>query len=191
MSRLPPYPLNELTPAQRDLHAAVTGGTRAADAARLLDADGRLRGPFRPMLLHPALGDALQGLGAALRAHGILPAPLREIAILTVAAHWGNTFEGYVHRPAARAAGLAAPTVAALAVGEDVRLDDPARETTRDTARRLAAGDGLDEVAYRTAVEHLGEAGLFELTTIVGYYATLALQMKVFGTDEAPGREPD
>jgi 4-carboxymuconolactone decarboxylase len=29
-------------------------------------------------------------------------------------------------------------------------------------------------------VKALGERGLFELTTLVGYYATLALQLRVF-----------
>lgn len=187
VSRLPPYSPDDLDPARRALHVAVTGGPRAREAARLVDADGRLRGPFRAMLLHPPLGGALAALGAALRAHSVLPAALREIAILTVAARWGSLFEGYVHRPAARAAGLAASTVDALAAGQLPRLDDPAQAVTLATVRRLAAGDGLDEAAYAAAVEHLGEAGLFELTTIVGYYATLALQMRVFDTDEDPG----
>lgn len=53
-----------------------------------------------------------------------------------------------MHRPAARAAGLAASTVDALAAGDEIGLDDPAQAVTLATARRLAAGDGLDEAAY-------------------------------------------
>ena len=45
--------------------------------------------------------------------------------------------------------------------------------------RSCADGD-LDDGAYAEAVEQLGAAGLFELLTLVGYYATLALQLRVF-----------
>jgi 4-carboxymuconolactone decarboxylase len=186
MSRLPGYSPDDLDPDRRALHEAVTTGPRAADAARLLDERGALRGPFRPMLAHPPVGAALASLGAALRAHSVLPAALREIAILTVAARWGNRFEGYVHRPAARTAGLAAATVDALDAGRTPRLDEPAQAVTLATARLLAAGDRLDDAAYAEAVAQLGIAGLVELVTIVGYYATLASLMRVFDTDEDP-----
>jgi 4-carboxymuconolactone decarboxylase len=187
VSRLSRYSPDDLDPAQRALHGAVTGGPRAGDAARFLDRHGNLLGPFRPMLLHPALGDALQALGAALRSHAVLPADLRELAILAVAAHWGNEFETAIHRRAALAAGVPESTVDAVAHGHSREDAGAARAVTVATARRLAAGDGLDDAGYAEAVAHLGEAGLFELTTITGYYATLALQMRVFGTDGPPG----
>lgn len=77
-----------------------------------------LLGPFNEFLLRPALGDALQRVGAAVRYAGSL---------------------------GGRAAGLTDAELAAIAAGAP--LD---RET------------------------------VFELTTLVGYYATLALQMRVF-----------
>ena len=43
----------------------------------------------------------------------------------------------------------------------------------------MLRGD-LDDAEYREAVDHVGTAGLFELLTLVGYYATLALQLRVF-----------
>jgi 4-carboxymuconolactone decarboxylase len=39
---------------------------------------------------------------------------------------------------------------------------------------------GLGDAEYAEAVGHLGPSGLFELLTLVGYYATLALQLRVF-----------
>ena len=48
-------------------------------------------------------------------------------------------------------------------------------------ARPRAGGAGdLDDAEYAEAVGHLGPSGLFELLTLVGYYATLALQLRVF-----------
>ena len=47
-------------------------------------------------------------------------------------------------------------------------------------AAALAARGDLDDAEYREAAADLGPAGLFELLTLVGYYATLALQLRVF-----------
>ena len=47
------------------------------------------------------------------------------------------------------------------------------------TAAALAARGDLDDAEYREAGQ-LGADGLFELLTLVGYYATLALQLRVF-----------
>ena len=41
-------------------------------------------------------------------------------------------------------------------------------------------GADLDDEQYDTAVTVLGEQAIFKLSTLVGYYATLALQMRVF-----------
>jgi 4-carboxymuconolactone decarboxylase len=48
------------------------------------------------------------------------------------------------------------------------------------TAAALATRGDLDDAEYREAVDHIGTPGLFELLTLVGYYATLALQLRVF-----------
>jgi len=60
---------------------------------------------------------------------------------------------------------------AALAVREAV--------VARTVAALVARGD-LGDAEYREAVDHIGTPGLFELLTLVGYYATLALQLRVF-----------
>jgi len=49
----------------------------------------------------------------------------------------------------------------------------------RTVAALVARGD-LDDAEYLEAAEAVGPAGLFELLTLVGYYATLALQLRVF-----------
>lgn len=45
--------------------------------------------------------------------------------------------------------------------------------------RHLLDGDVPDEV-YDAVVARLGASLLFELSTLVGYYATLPLQMRLF-----------
>lgn len=54
-------------------------------------------------------------------------------------------------------------------------------------ATRLLARKPVDDALYAAAVSALGTPGVFELSTLVGYYATLAMQMSLFGVT-APGR---
>ena len=187
---------------QRALYDAIAGGRRAQGPQlfRLTDADGCLEGPFNAFLLQPRLGAALQALGSAVRYETALDDRCREIAILVVAAHWRSGFEWYAHEAVGRAAGLGDAELAAiqaLAAAPEPGTDrDSAshplagREAVvaRTTAALAARGD-LDDAEYLAAAAELGPNGLFELLTLVGYYATLALQLRVFRIP-APSRRP-
>jgi alkylhydroperoxidase family enzyme len=192
-ARIPKLAPSALDAEQRSLYDAIAGGRRAQGPQlfRLTDEAGRLEGPFNAFLLQPRLGAALQALGSSVRYDTGLDARCREIAILTVAAHWHSDFEWYAHEAVARAAGLTTPELAAIrAASPDVL---PAREAVvaRTTTALLTRGD-LTDPEYRTATDHLGPDGLFELLTLVGYYVTLALQLRVFrvpAPDAAPEAE--
>ena len=166
---------------QRSLYDAIAGGRRAQGPQlfRLADAEGRLEGPFNAFLLQPRLGSALQALGASVRYDTGLGDRCREIAILVVAAHWRSDFEWYAHEAVGRAAGLGDAELAAVREGRHAELGGPESMVARTAAALVARGD-LDDAEYAEAVGHLGPSGLFELLTLVGYYATLALQLRVF-----------
>ncbi|WP_062464102.1 carboxymuconolactone decarboxylase family protein [Demequina soli] len=180
MTRLPGLPPGSLDPDQAALYDAIAGGPRAAGPQHfaLTCADGSLRGPFNAMLLAPGIGAALQDLGAAIRYRGSLTDRCREIAILLVAARWDSDFERESHEAVGSAAGLTDDELAALR-----RQDAGAFAGEEAAVARcvvdLLDGD-LDDAAWAAAASSLGEAGVFELATLVGYYATLALQLRVF-----------
>ena len=195
-ARLPKFEPPALDAEQRSLYDAIAGGRRAQGPQlfRLADADGRLEGPFNAFLLQPRLGSALQALGASVRYDTGLDDRCREIAILVVAAHWRSDFEWYAHEAVGRAAGLGDAELAALREGRHAELAGRESVVARTAAALVTRGD-LDDAEYGEAVGHLGPAGLFELLTLVGYYATLALQLRVFRVpapeDTAPeGRCP-
>jgi len=175
------------------LYAAITSGPRGGSQQpfALVDDVGALAGPFNAMLLQPDLGAALQALGAAIRYQGALPARIRELAILVVAGHWSSAFEQHAHEAAGRRAGLSEEELAAVRAGEEPALADPAERAAVRAVRALVQGGDLDDEAYARAVAQLGEAGVFELTTLVGYYATLALQLRVFRVSAPEGSAPD
>jgi 4-carboxymuconolactone decarboxylase len=184
VSRLPRPKPQELDDEQRRLYAAITGArTGGPQLFPLTDGEGRLEGPFNAMLLEPPIGDALQRLGAAIRYEGQLPDRAREIAILTVASHWDCAFEWRAHAPIAAHAGLAEAQLAAIGSGEPPRFDDVEEAAVYEVTRRLLEDRELDDDSYDRARTTLGTSGLFELTTLVGYYSLLALQLRVFAVD--------
>jgi 4-carboxymuconolactone decarboxylase len=173
---------DQLDPAQRSLYEEIAGGPRAVGPQlfELVDGQGRLNGPFGIMLHSPAVGGALQALGAAVRYRSVLTDRVRETAILSVAVHWDSDFERYAHVPLARRAGLAEAEVAALLAGGEVPFHDPVERAVLRVVRALLCTSDLTDEEYAAGREAIGEQGLVELTTLVGYYATLALQLRVF-----------
>jgi 4-carboxymuconolactone decarboxylase len=103
------------------------------------------------------------------------------MAILVVAQAWDSEYERASHEPIGREAGLTEPEIEALRVGADPGFADKQEQVAYSVVRALTgpAAD-LDDQEYATAAAELGEQPLVELSTLVGYYATLALQMRIF-----------
>jgi 4-carboxymuconolactone decarboxylase len=187
--RLPKLAVSNLDPDQLALYYAIARGprSRGPQLFSLTDEDGGLEGPFNAMLLSPALGSALQAVGSAVRYGGSLTDRCREIAILIVARRWDSSFEVYAHEAVGRAAGLDDDELAALRTGTYEVLSDATERLVADSTEALAARSDLTDEEFAAAQDGLGNAVLFELITLVGYYATLALQLRVFRID-APTR---
>jgi 4-carboxymuconolactone decarboxylase len=176
---------------QRALYDAIAGGRRAQGPQlfRLTDEGGRLEGPFNAFLLQPRLGSALQALGSSVRYDTGLDDRCREVAILVVAAHWRSPFEWYAHEAVGRSAGLGDDELAAIRDGRYGVLTGREAVVARTVAALAGRGD-LDDEEYRQAAGQVGVPGLFELLTLVGYYATLALQLRVFRVPAPGGPAP-
>jgi len=172
----------ELDERQTQVYQAITGGPRAAgpQAFALTDKEGRLRGPFNAMLLSPHVGLAVQAVGAAVRYESVLTDRVRETAILVVAAYWESAFERAAHEAVGRTCGLTEAELDTLRAGELPDLPDPAERTALLATAALTRAGALSDQEYHATVARWGERGLFELTTLVGYYSLLALQLRVF-----------
>jgi 4-carboxymuconolactone decarboxylase len=181
-TRLRRLPAAKLDDDQRALYDAITAGprSRGPQAFALTDSDGGLVGPFNAMLLSPPLGAALQALGASVRYRSALSDRAREVAILVVAREWDCAFEIYAHEAVGRTVGLDEADLAAIRERRPEALADDRERLVAATTFALAARCDLTDDEYSAARDGLGERGVFELTTLVGYYATLALQLRVF-----------
>jgi 4-carboxymuconolactone decarboxylase len=185
--------LNEhtLSAEQRELFEAIAGNRPGASlrAAHLSGPGGNVLGPFNHMLLAPALGAPMQELGGVLRHGGVLPDRARELVILTVACAWRSEFEWWTHLPVAQAVGVTDDEIAAVRAGEVLAFDDPVDDAAVTTACALLEREDLTDAEFAYAHATLGTPMLVELTTLVGYYSLLAMQMRVFRTS-LPVGEP-
>jgi 4-carboxymuconolactone decarboxylase len=172
----------EMTPEQVGLYREILGGPRGQGprAVLLSSGAGGLAGPFNAMLYAPEVGHALQELGAAIRFRTQLTPRVREMAILVVAQKWDSSYERFSHEPIGREAGLTEPEIEALRVGADPGFADEQERIAYDVVRALVGPADLDDEQYAVAVAALGERALVELSALVGYYATLALQLRIF-----------
>lgn len=190
--RLPwPRP-DELDSPARAVHEAIAGGPRASGPRlfRLSDDEGRLEGPFNSMLAAPSVGMPLQELGAAIRYRTSLTQPIREVAILAVAAHHRCDFEWYAHEAVGRAAGLSEATMAQIKAGQPpADVPDEERVTYR-VCRSLLEHRSLPDEVYADAVAILGTVRLAELVVLVGYYQTLELLIGAFDAPLPAGVAP-
>ena len=173
---------DEMTPEQVGLYREILSGPRGQGprAVQLATGAGGLAGPFNAMLYAPDVGHALQELGAAIRFRTQLAPRIRELAILVVAQHWDSGYVRASHEAIGREAGLTEAELGALRSGGDPGFGDERERVAYATVRALLSRCDLDDQEYATAVATLGEQALVELSTLAGYYATLALQLRIF-----------
>ncbi|GAA1143101.1 carboxymuconolactone decarboxylase family protein [Nocardioides aquiterrae] len=171
----------ELDADQQALYDSIAGGDRAKGTQHfpLRAPDGSLNGPFGVMLHAPGVSTSLQELGATIRYRTSLTARVREIAILMVARAVQSDFEWWAHERVARAVGLTDVELQALAASQFTSAD-PAEQAAADLCAGLLSGKPFEDAAYAELVARLGVTAIIEVTTLVGYYRTLADLMRTF-----------
>lgn len=172
-----------LTPDRMDkeqlaLYDSLTG--KAVADVQMTNPDGSMVGPFNMMVHAPLLGDAIQRLGGIILFRGSLSARAREIAILCVAAHEQSAFEKSAHEAMGRSAGLTDQEMSAIASSLPLALSDPIEACVLSASRALLKDGDLGDLEYEAAVHALGEAGVIELSTVIGYYSLVAMQLRLF-----------
>lgn len=182
--RLPAPSREDLDEETRAVYDAITTGPRARRGipASVADSDGRLQGPFNAMVrASPAVGDALQRLGAGIRYGSALSDRIRELAILTVAAHRRCEFEWFAHAGEATKAGLTDDMLEAVARADAgfFEYDD---SLVHRAVTELVAGRDLSQDTYEKVCTLLGVRGAVDLVILVGYYDALALSIRAFRT---------
>ncbi len=161
------------------MYDGVVDGPRAGTPG-LVDDQGRLGALMNTFLCAPPIGGRQAALGAALRYEISLPRRTTEIIILTVLNDADSEYELAAHEWMGFEAGLNHDEIEALRQRREPELANPVERTAWRTTQTLVDVRDLDDAAYDAAIDTLGPRGLFELTTLVGFYQLGALQSRIF-----------
>ncbi|GAB3520749.1 carboxymuconolactone decarboxylase family protein [Arthrobacter monumenti] len=184
--RFPLLTPGELSSEQRAVYDTIAGPPRAGGPFLIVDDDGCLAGPFNALLYSPAIGQAVQALGSALRFGGALSDRTRELVICAVAAWLQSDYEWYAHSRVARSAGISPVELQSLQAGEMPEGLASGEQAALELAFALLRGTAVGHEVHAEALKHFGHAGVTELSVLVGYYQTLA-GLLAAGNVPAPG----
>lgn len=181
-SGLLPWPTpEELNPEQREFYDTVVSSARAtARPTPLTDQDGRLHGPFNAMLTNPAIGDAMQAIGIALRFMGKLPRPIFEALVLMVAVERHAPYEWYAHAPIALRHGITEAQLAAIRARRWDETEDLLSPNVVQLARDTLAHVQPPETVVRAVEKEFGAAGVTEIVVTVTNYDAIAALMRTW-----------
>jgi 4-carboxymuconolactone decarboxylase len=171
-----PAVLDDMSLEQREVAQALLNGPRKG-----------IYGPFLPLLHSPGLLERVGKVGEYLRFDSQLVTRIRELVMCAVARHVTNQFEWTMHAPLAVQAGVAEATIEFLRVGARPR-DLPAdEEAALDFVHELLHRHGTSEPTFAAARACFGDAGVVELTTLIGYFAMVSWLMNVAHTPAQAG----
>lgn len=177
--RFPRLSSEQYTEEQKAVAAAITASPR-----------GEVRGPYVPLLHHPALAAKLQELGEQLRWKGKLPKRLLELAVLITARRWTCQHEWFMHEKLAREAGLD-PLIIASVSQRIVPANLPPEEAMVYAFCSEAHASGrVSDATFEELRHRFGLDGALELLVICGYYSLMAMVLNTAGLPLPDNAEP-
>jgi 4-carboxymuconolactone decarboxylase len=187
--RLPLIHPTDFDLVQRELYDDMRVGVATGfNAFRTALDDGAMIGPWNASLHHPAIGKASWELTRVVNAMGVIPANVREVAILVVAGFHKASYEIYAHVAVAERLRMPRARISSL-VANMKPADLVADEAIAfDVAYLLCRGGLLPEPTWRLAVEAFGDLGAAQLIYLVGVYAFVSTVLNGF---DAPAPEYD
>jgi 4-carboxymuconolactone decarboxylase len=169
VSRLKPIDETEMDAAQIALRDAIQNVWKRSTG-----------GPFDQWYLSPDMGLRANALTDYCRWGAKLEFDVLETAILTTAAHWAQPYQWNTHVKNALNAGLSQATIDAIRAGEKPIFATVEQSLAHDVAREILDSRKLSAETYARAVAAFGEPALVDLAAVIGWYASLAIQMNIF-----------
>ncbi len=176
MPRLTPLTPDKMTDAQRALYDTIDGVRPGARQAP----DGSLIGPFDAFLRNPNTGEKMLALGSAMRFNSAVPRPAIEVAILCVGRKWEAEFEWWAHVRLAREVGVEDHVIDSILKEEVPDFSDDIQAAVYHGVQELLTNRQLSNGAYAKLKGLVGEDGLLDLFTLVGYYTAISIILNGF-----------
>jgi 4-carboxymuconolactone decarboxylase len=154
-----------LPPAGRALFAEISAKRKARGED--------FGGPYIALLNHSELARRIEELGFFLKFEGVLPRPVYQFIVLSVARATGAAFEWHDHLQHALAAGLSQDLVDCIGNGRTDMLPSPYSLLHAILQKTMAWQPVPDELQAR-AVAQWGRQGLVEIVVLSGFYQMFA-----------------
>lgn len=183
-------PLEDMTPAQRDLADSIRSGPRANVAGSAATAGTTPGSPFSVFLRSPEVGEHLQRVGSYIRFKSSLGFKLNELAILITARQWSAQYEWFAHHRLALQAGLDPEIATAIAQGKRPQNMPSDEAIIYDFCTELHQQKAVSDPTYQAALQRFGEQGLMDLIAVNGYYSLVAMVLNVDRTPIPDGGPP-
>jgi 4-carboxymuconolactone decarboxylase len=179
MSRYRDIAVEDMTPAQKEVHDEIVAGKR-----------GRFGGPFQLLIRAPEVCRHLSRLGEYLRWGSSLSPALSELAICLTARHIRANYEWHAHAPLAVEAGVPAAAIEAIRSGAAPRFEAKDQALVYRLVSELIDTKRLADASFAEAIAAFGEQGVVELGTIIGYYTAIGSALNVFEVALPAGASP-
>ncbi len=142
--------------------------------------DGRLIGPFNPILLSPIMGDAFLALQEVEGKSTTLSNRVRQVVILTVGAVWQAEYELYAHAAVAKGLGFSSSAIEALSKGQPDDALKPEELTAQRFALALTEKHRVDAKTFNDARAAFGDRGIVEIVILAGCYHLVSSLLNAF-----------
>lgn len=180
-------PLDQLTPEQQTLSAAIKSGPRAKLASSGASKPGPLGGPFNVWLRSPGIGNLVQQLGEEIRFRSSLAGKLNELAILVTARFWTSQYEWFAHHKLALEGGLDPKIAEDIAQGRTPSGMDADETLVYEFSCALHEQQSVGDELHARAVARFGERGVVDLISVNGFYGLVSMCLNVDRTPLPPG----
>ena len=146
-----------------------------------LNLRGLVPGPHKIWLANPRLLETIAPAGAYFQKESTLTKAEIEIATCVVTGYWKAAYANYEHeRIAESLGGLEPQKVEDLIAGLPVAFDDPRQQIVYELASTLAASRVLPTGIFRRAQELLGDAGIVDVTVLMGWFSAVSLTLMAY-----------
>ncbi len=142
---------------------------------------GQVPGPYKIWLQNPKLIEVMVPLGVHYQGHSSLSKSEIEIATNLINARWLAAYSNYEHEMIAeKAGGLPPEKVQALIAGLPTSFENHRQQVVYEVTSALIAPRVVPIGLYRRAIDLLGDAGLTDLTVLIGYFTCVSLTLMAY-----------
>jgi 4-carboxymuconolactone decarboxylase len=142
---------------------------------------GFVPGPHKIWLANPKLSQTIVPTGAYFQTESTLTKAEIEIATNLINGKWRSAYGNYEHEVIGHfAGGLASEKVQALIIGLPTSFEDPREQVVYELTTALISSRVVPLGLYRRANELLGDAGIVDVTVLLGWFTAVSLTLCAF-----------